>query len=245
MKRIIISLTIIITGLIATGQELNVTNIEFLNNKVAITYNIADTLVGRNYTIRLYSSYDNYLTPLKDVSGDIGLEIKPGGDRTIIWDASKELGSSFNGNIALEVRARIYVPFINIDWFEDVKTLKQKHKYNITWTGGRPTNVLNFDLYRGETKITTFPNVANVGHYELILSQQVPPGKDYRFRISDTKNKDEVVYTHQFKINRRIPLAITAAVPSVLATAIYIYLSGLDKGPQEIGDPQVDFNTPN
>ncbi len=245
MKRISTIIILSLSGLQVFGQELIVKNIEYKNNLVELTYNIQDTLVGRYYTVRLYSSYDNFLSPLKDVTGDVGLEIKPGGDRVITWDAAKELGSSFSGSVSLELRGRIYVPFINIDWFEDIKSLKQKHKYNITWTGGRPTNILNFDLYRGDTKITTFPNVANVGHYELMLPKQVPPGKNYRFRISDSKNKDEVVFSHPFRIKRSIPLAATASVPILAAAGIYLVLTNLDQGPSEIPDPNVDFENPN
>lgn len=207
------------------AQSVKITNIEFTDNQVHVTYDLEDSIVGRYYSIRLYSSEDNFLNPLEQGIGEIGMEIKPGSNKKITWDAKKELGSSFNGKVALELRGRVFVPFINMEGFEDIQTMKRKRDYNIIWTGGRPQNILNFNLYKGEQKVQTFANIANVGHYKMQLPAHTKPGKDYRFVIADTKNKDEVVRTAEFRVKRKVPLVLKIVPAAILSGAI-IYFAG-------------------
>lgn len=209
-------LLIILLSQSMQAQTVEITNIEFSQNKVHLTYSLQDTIIGRYYSIRLYSSEDNFLNPLNEVSLEVGMEIPPGTNKKIIWDAQKELGADFDGKVALEIRGRIFVPFINMEGFEEIKTLKRKRPHNVIWTGGRPQNILNFNLYRGEKKVMTFANIANVGHYKLELPGHVRPGKNYRFLVSDTKNSDEVVQTGTFRVKRKIPLVIKV-IPAILA----------------------------
>ena len=204
------------------SQTVEIVNIGIDDGKVNMLFNIVDTLVGRYYTVRVYSSKDNYLNPLKELSGDVGMEVSPGFGKEIVWDAAKELGSSYDGELSLEIRARVYIPFINVDSFSDIETITRKRKRNITWTGGRASNVLNFDLYREDEKIITFSNVANVGHYLLELPVHTKPGKGYYFIISDSKNKDEVVRTSEFKVKRKTPLLLKKIPILSLGLAAYI-----------------------
>lgn len=81
--------------------------------------------------------------------------------------------------------------------------------YKIAWTGGRDNKVLNFDLYKGDKKITTYPNIANVGNYNLRF-EGVRPYRNYKLKITDTKNKDDVVISEPFKIKRKTPLLLKA-----------------------------------
>lgn len=239
MNRVVIFLLIITWVLQAMSQDLQISNIEFRDNRVVVTYEVEDSVVGRFYTVRMYSSRDNYLNPLEKVSGEIGLEIKPGGERQAVWDASAELGEDFSGDVSLELRARVYIPFIHTDWFEDVRVLRRKHEYHVTWNGGRDKNIMNFDLYKGKQKVATFANIANVGHYKLNLPGHIKPGKNYRFRISDIKNKDEVVYTPVFKIKRRFPFFLTHVLPTLMAGGGLYYLSQLSMDDSDIPDPIV------
>ncbi len=229
-------LTILVGGIFA--QDLRINNIRFENNQVSIQYEILDTLLTRQYTVRAYSSRDNFLNPLKQVNGAIGHEIFPGAERTMIWDAQEELGADFDGSVAVELRARVYVPFIQIPWFDDVEVLKKKRTYSITWAGGRSGNVLHFDLYNSKKeKVATFANVANVGHYDLTIPADVKPGKGYRFKIRDSKNEDEIVFTEYFNIKRKVPLALLFIPVAAASTAAYSLINQSENTPGEIQDP--------
>lgn len=205
------------------AQDLVINRIELEGKKVFIFYNLLDSTRGRHYSVNLYASRDNYLNPLQKISGDAGLDLLPGSNRKIEWNAAEEMGADFEGKVGLELRAKIYIPFIRLEGFEDFKKFKRDKAIELTWTGGRPQNILNFDLYKQGERITTFPNIPNVGNYSLTFPQSIKPGKDYTFRISDTKNKDEVVNTGEFVIVRKIPLLVKA-VPVVLIGGVIFWL---------------------
>jgi len=216
------------------GQQFTIKRVEVMGDKINLYYDLIDEVQQRTYTISLYSSKDNFISTLEKVSGDIGLEVKPGGNRKIVWNAKEELGADFEGKIGLEVRGRIYIPFVRLDGLN--KSFKRDKPYEITWTGGTQQNILNFDLYKGEDKITTFPNISNVGNYTLTLPISVKPGKNYKFKITDTRNKDQIVYSAPFGVSRKIPLLMKAIPVVLLGGGIYLLTSG-DKGPENIPDP--------
>ncbi len=219
------------------SQSVEIKNIELSEGKVEIAFNLNDSIVGRYYTVRLYSSEDNFLNPLTELSGDVGMEVPPGAYKKVIWHAQKELGSSYNGKIGLELRARVYVPFINVDDFKDIKTMTRHRRQSITWSGGRSSNILNFNLYRKEDKITTFSNIANVGHHDLELPAHIKPGKGYYFLISDIKNKDEVVRTSEFRIKRKVPLLLKVVPVFGIAGAATLINPSSHGGGGSIPDP--------
>jgi hypothetical protein len=210
------------------SQAIQIERTEIAGGKIIVHYSIIDTVAGKFYSVNAYSSQDNFMHPLAQVSGDAGINLRPGLEKKIVWDPA-ELGGNFDGKIALEIRARVYVPFIHFEGFQDYKHIKRLKPYAFTWSGGTAQNILNFDLYHKDEKIATFPNIANVGHYTLILPSNVRPGQHYRIRISDSKNKDEVVFTEEFGVRRKIPLALKAVPVLFIAGALYFLMGSDDK----------------
>lgn len=217
------------------AQQFVIKRIELANQQVIVHYDLLDTVSGRTYSMNVYASNDNFINPLQKIGGDVGLEIKPGNNKNFTWDAKAELGENFSGSISLEIRGKLFIPFIRFAGFDEYKAIKRLKPYEITWSGGSPQNILNFDLYKGDRKVATFPNVANVGHYKMTLPKDVKPGKNYRLRISDTKNKEDVVYTGLFTVKRKTPLLLK--VLPVLAIGYLATLLGGDSGPSDIPDP--------
>lgn len=198
------------------SQKIELKHVEFKDNKVIVNYNLLDSIADRYYSIRLYSSSDGFLNPLTKVAGDVGLEIKPGLDKKIVWTVKDEPQINFEQKISLEVRGRIFIPFINTESINQYKVFKRNRNYDLTWTGGSPQNILNFDLYNGDKKIASFPNIGNVGHHSFRFPAHTKPSRHYRFRISDSKNKEEVVFTQEFKIKRKVPL-LAKIIPALAA----------------------------
>lgn len=219
------------------AQQFTIKRVELAEQKVIVHYDLSDTVKGRTYSISIYRSNDNFLNPLQHASGDVGLEVQPGNNKKFSWDAKAELGENFSGSVSLEVRGKLYIPFVRFGGFDEYKAIKRLKPYEITWSGGTPQNILNFDLYRGEKKVMTFPNIANVGHYKLTLPKDVKPGKNYRLRISDTKNKDEVVYTGAFIVKRKTPLLLKILPVLALGYVATLLGGGGDNGPGNIPDP--------
>lgn len=237
MMRLLARLVVIVLLFFTSNvhaQELKITGLERQNDNIIIHYDLRDSIPDRVYTINLYASVDDYINPLSEVSGNIGLEVKPGGKRKIIWNAKEELGDAFSGDVSLEMRGRIYIPFIRLDGFGDYKKFKRKKVYKITWAGGRGDQVLNFNVYKGDRKVTAFPNIANVGEYNLKF-ENIKSGRKYYFKIEDSKNKDDVIITETFKIKAKVPFALKAI--STLAVAYVIYVFWPEPDPDPIPEP--------
>tara|TARA_R110000737_G_C14607293_1_gene490295 strand:+ start:1622 stop:2326 length:705 start_codon:yes stop_codon:yes gene_type:complete len=208
------------------------------DGKVVLRYNLNDDRLDRKYSLYLYASSDNFIQPLAHVSGDVGVDLAVGGNKTITWNAREELGDTFAGDVSLELKGNIYVPFIALDNFDDYKVLKRGKPYEVTWTGGRGDNVLLFELYEEDSKIKVFEERPNVGNTTIIIPSDVKPGR-YRFKISDSRNKDEVVYTMNFLVKRKVPLLVKAGLGLALLGGVgyVVSLGGADADEEKIGDP--------
>lgn len=217
----------------ATAQDVNITQTELQGGDLVIHYELIDEDKDRRYTLHLYSSKDNYVQPLQNVEGDIGVDIRVGGNKKVIWHAREELGDDFNGNIGLELKGSIYTPFVSLDNFEDYGVLKRGKPYQITWSGGRGDNILQFELYQGDKKVHVFEERPNTGKTSISLPTDVKPGKNYYFKISDTRNRDEVVYTGNFKVRRKIPLVLKLGTGLILAGGVAILLDQMGGGTGE------------
>jgi hypothetical protein len=225
MKRLLYSILTLLAGHNLFAQDFAIKRVEVAGNDINLYYNLLDSVAHRTYTITLYSSKDNFISPLEKVFGDVDLEVKPGENKKITWHAKEELGADFDGKVSLEVRGRRYIPFVRLDG--NYHTMKRLKNYQFTWTGGTEQNILNFDLYRNGSKVTSFPNIANVGHHTIQLPQDIKSGKGYTFKITDTKNKDQIVNTAPFVVKRKVPLllkgipilALAAIIPSLTSSS--------------------------
>ena len=231
---LVLSLSI---GLV-NGQEVQINKIELQAGDVIVSYELQDENPDRRYSIHLYSSQDNFIQPLEFVEGDIGIDIAVGGNKQVTWHAVDELGTDFTGDMSLELQGNIYTPFITLESFESYGTLKRGKPYNFTWAGGRGDNVLKFELYQGDTRITTFEERPNVGNTALIIPTDVKPGKGYRFRVSDIRNMDEIVYSGTFNVKRKIPLGVKLGLAAIVGGAVG-FVAGSGSGGEGGGEEKI------
>ncbi len=248
------SLEVVVTTLLLLiaqsiySQNLTITSVVLKGEDIIINYDLRDDDLDHKYTLSLYSSNDNYVQPLKAVDGDIGVDLSVGGNKQVIWHAREELGDRFKGNVALELKGKLYIPFVTLNNFADIKSFKRGKSANITWAAGRGSNVLTFDLYNKKDELVhTFTNVANVGEYELEIPKEVKPGKGYHFRISDQKNKEDVVITPSFNIKRKVPLYVNLTLGGLAGSTGYLLINNISStggGESEtplLADPVLPF----
>ena len=223
------------------AQEFVIKKLEVDGENINIYYDLIDTTFNRTYTVNLYSSRDNFISPLSKVSGDFGLEVKPGGNRKIIWNAKQELGE-YEGKVGFEIKGKAYVPFIRFKGFKDQHVRKRGVKFDMLWTGGRANSLLNFELYR-DGKFVAAPNTnvaASVGKVEIMIPKSVKPGNNYQFKIIDSKNRDDVVFTEKFRVKAKVPAFLKIGAVAFVGAAVYfLATSGEDTptGPDDIVDP--------
>ena len=234
MKRLIFILIILSAAPAAFAQEFTINQVELTMEGVAIHYNLIDSTKNRLYTVHVYSSKDDFLQPLAKVKGDVGLEVRPGNGKKILWDP-KEFGDVFRGNVEIEVRGKVYIPFVNFTNLKDLKAFKRTKPTTLTWTGGTRQNILNFNLYKGDELVTVISNVANSGTYDMTIPRSVKPGSDYYFIVSDSKNKDQMMKTSSFAVKPRVKM-IFKILPFV-AVGATAYLLWPEPEPEPLEGP--------
>jgi len=194
---------------LSAAQKVSISKVDLEGEKIIVYFDLEDANTNHEYLLNLYSSNDNYTEPLKSVSGDIGPEVKPGTNKKVVWNIRQEYGG-FKGRISLEVRGRVYTPFVKLQNFSTKKSYKRGKTYNISWKAGS-TNPIHLELYKGNLRMDGSMNHPNNGIYTLSLPKDAKPGKDYRLKISDSRNGDEIVYTPYFRVVPKVPMVAKVA----------------------------------
>jgi hypothetical protein len=221
------------------SQDLVIKEIALIGEDVYISYDLLDNDVTHKYQLSLYSSNDNYILPLEMVEGDIGVDISVGGNKTAIWHARQELGADFKGDVAVELKGKLYIPFVTLNDFESVGKMKRDRPYTLTWAAGRGSNVLTWDLFNSKKeRVHTFTNIANVGEYEFVLPKDVKPGKGYTLKITDQNNKEDIVITPPFEVTRRVPLYIPSSLGGFAAGVLYLLIDRIGSNAGGVNEPE-------
>jgi hypothetical protein len=227
LKRFLFTLVAFLPIVFVNAQEFTIKKVELTAEGVMLQYDLIDTIKSRTYTVDVYASSDKFLSPLQKIKGDAGLEVQPGRNKRIMWASREELGPAFKGEVELEVRGRIYIPFVKFNGFQAEQVIRRGKLRTLTWSGGTRQNILNFAIYdKNDKYVDVIPNVANSGSYELTLPTSIKPGTGYYFLVSDTKNKDQVMKTPTFAVKRKIPLAVKVLPILIIGGVIASQSSG-------------------
>jgi hypothetical protein len=227
MKKLILLAMVFCIPLIGQSQEIQITNIQIKGDDIHVNYNLIDERLDRSYSVRLYTSEDNFIRPVENVTGNVGVDIHVGANKKMIWNAKKELGEKFKSGIKLEIKGHLYVPFVQLDGISEGMVLKRATTNDLVWAGGRGDNILNIELYNGDRLVKNFDEFPNTGKASIMIPSKVSPGTGYRYRISDSKNRDEVVYSGKFSIKRKFPLIPKLSLMTVLSVAGYFIVNSL------------------
>ncbi len=216
--------------LLGLAQDFKIKKLEQVGDKINLYYDLIDSVENskRTYSISLYASRDSYTSPLTKVTGDVGQIVRPGGNRKITWNAKEELGADFEGKVSLEVRGKEFIPFLKLDGFNNKKAWKRGVKEDVTWGGGRANSLINFELYK-DGKFVSAPHTSiatSLGKYSILIPKNTKPGGGYTFRIADSKNKEEYIFTEEFSVHRKIPLAAKALAFAGVGAAVYFLTQG-------------------
>jgi hypothetical protein len=230
MKRISILILIALMTSRADAQKISLDRIELVRDKLVVYYSLEDDNPNHQYQVDLYSSKDNFAVPLTKVKGNVGSEVKPGKDRSIEWNIVQEIGN-YSGDIAIEVRARVFVPFVKITGLKEGTVYKRGRSYPLLWTSGNMGGQVDIELYNGQSRVGGDRNVPNTGKYEYAIPGSVKPGKDYKLKFTNTRNRDEFVYSAVFRITPRIPFVVkVGGALVVLGGVAFIAGAGGDGG---------------
>lgn len=225
------------------SQDLEVDFIEFSGRNVVVHYTLDDGAnSNRQFLVQIYSSQDNFTAALTRVSGDVGSEVSAGVDKKITWDITKELGD-FKGDIQLELRGRVYVPFVKIKDIEKDEVFKRGKNYPINWTSGNLSGQVNIELFNEDNeRIWGENNVSNIGKFDWYIPGNVKKGHNYTLKFTNAKDRNDVVFSQPFTIKPKIPLLAKAGAIVVVVAVVGVLVNSSDKSSGEkkdapYGDP--------
>ena len=212
------------------AQNLDIDFIVYIGRNVVVHYTLDDGAnSNRQFLVQLYSSQDNFTAPLTRVTGDFGSEVSAGVDKKIVWDITKELGA-FKGTISLELRGRVYVPFVKIKDINEDQVFKRGKNYPVNWTSGNLSGQINIELFNADNeRIWGENNVSNIGKFDWYIQGNIKKGHDYKLKFTNAKDRNDVVYSKPFTIKPKIPLIVKAGGVIAVAAVVSVLVINSSK----------------
>ena len=84
---------------------------------------------------------------------------------------------------------------------------KRGNMIEVRWTGGNPDDEYALDLFDGRFHYRHIGELKNSGIYPWIIPMDVAPGKEYKFKLTNTEDFGEYAFSESFIIKRRMPVA--------------------------------------
>jgi hypothetical protein len=184
------------------GQSVEIGLVQLYGDEVIVNYKLHDQK-GRKFFISLFSSKDNFKTPLTHVTGDVGEGILPGENKKIVWDIKTELGQ-FKGDLTFEIKCQV------MEDFQVKKVIKRGKVYPLRWN---PENNLGENvkielINNAQKTVWEDGNLANTGRYSWKLPVKIKKGKGYSLKLTNTKNTNQTSVSNFFEIKPKTPLAV-------------------------------------
>lgn len=228
---------LLFTTSLAIAQSVAIRKIEIAGTEIVVHYDLEDSNPNNEYQLSLYGSRDNFASPLTRVTGDIGPEVKPGVGKIVRWNAVGEIGN-YKGRLALELRGKVYIPFVKLLNFDADRSYKRGKSYNLNWKAGN-TNPIHIELYKGGQRISGEMSQPNNGNHTFYVPAGSKRGDDYRIKISDSKQSEDVLFSPVFKVKPKVPMLLKLLPFVAVAGAAYFVAGGEGGGggANEIPDP--------
>ena len=236
VKRILsVSAFFLITTL-AWSQTLSGLVVSFDGEKLSIRYDLNDADPNQKYKVLIYSSHDNYTTPLSLAIGDFGESVLPGKKKHVIWDAKSTLPEDFDNDILIKLKStKILAPALNIKPLA-YNVYKRGKKIDIGWLGGNQSDKVNIDLCKAkgneielvESIAKNVDNTQTSQNYSWSMPKSAKAGKKYFIRVSKSDKPAELTSSQFFDIKPRTPF-IVKTLPFLAVGAAVFLLSGSSK----------------
>lgn len=228
------------------AQNVVIHSIDIKDGDVKVSYSLIDRNVNNRYALYLYSSLDNYEKPLQKVDGEIGLDLKAGNNKKLVWHASEEFGKRFKGDVSLKIKGDLYSPFMELNNFGSIEKITRKQSTWITWAADSTISKLTLELFNKNREfVYMYTDIKNEGRYELIIPGSIRPGEGYYFMIYDQDNEKNVIKTPKFQIIRKNPNAmkIVLITTGILGVGGYFAYEYLLKDSESV-QPDTGFGDP-
>lgn len=195
-------------------------------DKIIIIYDLVSIDQGSKVNVTVFSSLDNFILPLSNVSGDVGT-VTPGPNKRIMWKVGEVIANDFEG-ISFRFKGENFIGWKIIDPTKNTFTRGKKN--TIHWQGGEANEEVTIQLIKPGPVTQDLMLTKNSGSFVWNTPKDMKPGSGYAVRISSRNNSIE----HRFSIKRKIPLAYYG-IPAGLAI-ILVAIIGNSGGSDDLPD---------
>lgn len=218
-KDLLIGAFLLLAPINLIAQEISKFSHQIEEGKIKIGYTLSGQSTDR-YEVTLFSSVDNFETPLTLVEGDVGKDIVPGDEKTITWDARNELGE-FKGNLSLKLKTR-FIPFMVFD-IELGETFRRGKSQDISWQPDSTLQNIKLELYQSDLKVQDIEVVKFGNIYTWNLPKILNLGLNYK--IKGLGENGRFAYSEPFMVKRKIPLLFWILPAGAVITTVLILTS--------------------
>lgn len=230
-----------VLGFSCCGQTLENVNASFDGEKMVITYDLGFTDANQKFKVALYSSHDNYTTPIAFSTGDLGENVMPGKAKRVVWEVKNSLPADFDSDITLKVKASKVMPVVVKLVINPLSktAYKKGQTVEVQWQGGKPTDKINIELYKDkELQNKLAENVSNSQSYKWAVPKTLK-GKGYSIHISNATDQSN---SQSFTIKPKMPLLLIIA-PVVVLGGVIAFVGG-SKSPEKTPPGDEDLPGP-
>ena len=191
-------------------------------DKVIIQYDLKGDEQDERFKVKVYSSHNDYSSPLTRVSGDVSdaYALRPGNAKQVVWEA-QELGS-FNGELEFEIRAEVH-RMLRVTSPVAGTAVRRGSTTTIRWTGEQGAKKVKIELLKNGSLVDTPGTVNNSGSYSWSVPKGLKKGKDYSLRFTTDAGSTG---STAFAIRARYPLLLKSAVVALPVAIAVIVLGG-------------------
>ena len=202
------------------SQSIQNINAVFSGGKVTVSYDVVGGKPNQTYSVDLYSSHDNFASPLKRVTGDVGKDIRVGLGKKIIWDATTELGT-YSGQLTFKVKGEMHALPLSFKSPAEGGKIKRGKNLNIGWEGGRPDQNVRLAVFKGNDQVVDLGEARNSGEFVWNIPKKFDKGT-YSVRLSSSQETKQSGF---FTVKSKSPIMIIV-LPVVAVGALVAVLAG-------------------
>ena len=203
----------------------SVTNLrtELKNGSMTVTYDLVAPSEEYVFEVKLYSSHNNYGVAVTRVTGDVGVNVRPGTNKKLVWNVRDELGV-FQGSLQVELSAtpKLVGPPVKLLAPTGGQVVRRGKSLEVKWTGGLETEQIEIQLTRGTYLHRNIDKVANTGSHKLKIAKDEALG-EYQVRVFSLSGE---VFSKPFEVKKSSKLLLKVLPVVGLAGVVGVLTGG-------------------
>jgi hypothetical protein len=214
--RLTIASFLLVLGQKAFAQKIDSVRAHRMGRKIVVSYFLSSNNPDSRFKTSIYSSIDGFTKALDHVVGDVGEGIVPGSHKKIIVGIDKAM-SHFKGRISFQIRAIEFNPMVQISNPRRNQIFRRGRSYLLSWIPSTSMDKIGIELWDNRKRMGGETDVLNTGEYIWKVPTSLGCGPEYRLRFINLSDTTQNVYSPNFRIGRRIPLALKICAGAVIA----------------------------